>query len=392
MTREEGAIPLRWRWAAWGCLAVTLASGTLLRYQWTGHAAIPLNARHLLHGHSHIALLGWAFIGVFGLILRGSRGRSPGIARGVGEALLLLLIALLFVAFVQEGYGPRSIALSTLHIAVSFGLVGAWFARGRTKVGEPARPWIELSLVWFVVGSIGPLMLAFGTRMGEAWIEAWVGYYLLLLFNGWLTFALVGLLAERLRVEPARPARDAMAIGVLPMAFPLFGPWFEPWLGVGGLPWIAFAGALLFGGGVIVVAAQLGRKAPGAGSPSARLLLAGTLAALALSGILHAVGAVPGWAPHLREVRSFVVGLVHLQLLGFVTAGLALLLLPVRQVGVGLLLAGSWAMIGILFWLGALELLGRPVLWPTQWVLTWTGVVALLGGLLLAPGPGGEAG
>jgi hypothetical protein len=399
----HAGMPLRWRWAAWAGLVLTLASGTLLRYQWTGHAPVPLNARHLLHGHSHVALLGWAFIGVFGLMLRGAWGRPVGALRGLGEALLALLIVLMFVAFVLQGYAFWSILLSMLHIAVSFGLIARWVARGRGAAGAAARPWIELSLVWFVAGTVGPLMLSLGGTMGQGWIEAWVGYYLLLLFNGWLMFALIGFLAERLGAEPAGWTRGAMAVGVLPMALPQF----EAWITVPAGDWVTLGGTLLFAAGLLGagwrlgaawrsgagwrlgVGRRLGGRARVAGSvgpePAGGALLLGALAALGLTAVIYAVGAAPGFADRFREVRALVVGLVHLQLLGFVTTALALLVLRPRPMGAALLLGGVWVTIGVLFWIGALELLGRPVMWSTQWVLTWAGLVALAGALWMAP-------
>jgi hypothetical protein len=128
------------------------------------------------------------------------------------------------------------------------------------------------------------------------------------------------------------------------------------------------------------------RGAGAAGPDTARqALLLGALAALALTAFVYALGAVPGFADRFREVRVLVVGLVHLQLLGFVTTALALLVLRARPLGVALLLGGVWMTIGVLFWVGALELLGRPVMWSTQWVLTWAGLAALAGALWMAP-------
>ncbi len=72
---EAGAPPFRlqippsWALAAWVYLLLTLATGVILRYQWTGHASVPVDARHLLHAHSQIGLLGWAFVALFGSLL-----------------------------------------------------------------------------------------------------------------------------------------------------------------------------------------------------------------------------------------------------------------------------------------------------------------------------------
>jgi hypothetical protein len=125
---------------------------------------------------------------------RGSEAVPPGVLLLFGEGLVFALILLLFVAFLFEGYAFWSILLSTLHIGVAFGLIAGYVAGARPSIDRKARRWIDASMVWFVLANLGPLLLSGGGRMGQGWIDAWVGYYLTLAFNGWLTFAVIGLL------------------------------------------------------------------------------------------------------------------------------------------------------------------------------------------------------
>jgi hypothetical protein len=402
-------IPRRWAFFAWTCLLLTLASGTLLRLQWTGAILLPFRPRHLLHAHSHVALLGWTFVGVFGLLLAPSRHARLRSAGAITEGAIGVLVALIFVTFLQEGYGPRSIPLSMIHILVSYGIIWVYLRERRGWARHPgmeaARPWIDLSLLWFVVSTIGPFMLAFGIWMGEVWTEAWVGFYLALVFNGWLTFVAVGLLVGVPRAgapEGARPAegersltraRRAMAVGVLPPLLPLF----DPWVPVVGSGWIAWGGALLFGGGLSRVGLHLLREGERVGSgrhsTAQRLLRWSATGAMVLAGVLLVLGTFPPVAAAVAASRSLVVGFVHLQLLGLVSAALALLLFRCPSLlGSALLLGGGWGMIGVLLWVGGFEVLGLPVYAPIQWILTLGGALALAGAVALPwgrvrPGP-----
>jgi hypothetical protein len=424
------APPVRWALAAWGYLLLTLASGLLLRYQWTGHARLPFDARYLLHAHSHVALLGWAFVGVFALLLaREAEPRipraeaapgalpppavhsritptdapvhaakdppgGPGVLRLGMEATVHLLILTLFAAFLLQGYAFWSILLSTLHLLLGFALVGLHLRRTRGELRGEARRWVDLSLVWYVVASVGPWMLALAGRMGEAWVEAWVGYYLTLLFQGWLAFALVGLLAARNRWAPPRGSFALMGVGTLPSVLPrmtgvLEGTW---------VPWAGWVGSFLFGLGFAAVGLSLLARRGRVTSLPAQRVTPGTLlwismgAAALLVGILVGLGTLPPVLPRVVTQRNLVVGFVHLQLLGFVSAALVLLLLRPRSIwGTALFLAGGWAMTLAVLWTGGLQLRGDFPSWPVQWVLTGLGAVTLAGAFLLRPEdpPGG---
>jgi len=388
---------MRWRLAAWAYLVLTLASGVLLRYQWTGAGRPLFDGRYLLHAHSHVALLGWAFVAVF-LVLLGRPDPAGGTeAAGtrvgpLGEAAFHALVLGMFTAFLLQGYAFWSILLSMLHIGVGFGVVIFWMRRVRPHESRASRPWLDLSMLAFVVATLGPWMLALGGRMGEAWIEAWVGFYLGLLFHGWLAFVVLGLLVREDRVRVPRAAWLLMAAGVLPSVLPRM----TGIVGGPGPAWVGWMGSVALGAGLVVAAGAVAGAAlrPTAGSRATvdRLLLASVALAAGLAGAFLAVGTFPPLAEAVLSQRNLVVGYVHLLLLGFTTAALVLVLpLPdgvpgVRRfLGVGLLLAGTWTMVLILLGVGGAALLGRPAFWPVQWTLTWAGVASLAGGVLLLP-------
>jgi hypothetical protein len=365
---------------------VTLASGALLRYQWTGAPGVPVHPRHLLHAHSHVALLGWAFAGVFGLLLAASpAARDPGSGMRRAEGSFHLVVAALFVAFLLQGYAFGSILLSTLHMGVALAAVIHWLRQGRPREEPEVRPWLDLAVLGFVLASLGPWMLAFGGRMGPSWTDAWVGYYLALLFHGWLTFAVFGLLARQGEAELSRWCLPLLGLGVLPSVLPRMSGLLEG----PGVAWVGWVGSVIFGAGLAMGAVAVARGARGRGWREGALPGSVAVAGILAGGSL-AVGTFPAVAPAVLAQRNLVVGYVHLLLLGFVGSALVHLLhlgRPGRSgaVAVALFLGGSWFMIGLLLVVGCAALLGTVPRWPVAWMLTWGGVVALAGGVGLAP-------
>ncbi len=399
--RVSEGVPARRRLAAWCFLLLTLASGVFLRYQWTGQTAPWFDSRFLLHAHSHVALLGWTFVAVFALVFAsaGRVGARPGsveqssraaptaVLRLLGEGLVFSLILALFVAFLFEGYAFWSILLSTLHIGVAFGLIAGYVAGARTAIDRNARPWIDASMVWFVLANLGPLLLSGGGRMGQGWIDAWVGYYLTLAFNGWLTFAVIGLLVGAGWLRAGSTIFRVMALGVLPTALPPLTAWIEIPLARS----VGWMGAILFGGALVVLGwgglrDLLSGLAGGVSEASgpARGLLGSVAVALLLLGVLGMIGSAPPLAPEVAGTRMLMIGFIHLQLMGFVSSGLILLLFPrLRGMAIWPFLVGSWMMILILIGAGAMQFFGHRVRTPLQGILAGAGLIALAGAFFL---------
>lgn len=237
---------------------------------------------------------------------------------------------------------------------------------------------------WLVLSNLGPLLLGAGAFMGPGWTDAWVGYYLTITFNGWLTFAAIGLLVERGGLSAGAWARRAMALGVIPTAVPALASWFSiPMAG-----WIGWGGGILFGGGAFAVGlrmlASVVRTREGGGAQ--RLLGGSTALALCLAGTLVMIGGFPSIAPSVADIRMLLIGFVHLQLLGFVTGALVLLLFRPGWPAVAPFLAGSWSMVAVLIGAGVLQWLGRDVFGPLAETLAASGVLVLIGAALIPRG------
>src|SRR5699024_32980 len=76
---------------------------------------------NVLHAHSHLAILGWAFLGTFIIFLsiQWDYNKRKKEAKAISVTLFITSLVM-FIAFLYQGYGLVSIILSTLHIFVEY--------------------------------------------------------------------------------------------------------------------------------------------------------------------------------------------------------------------------------------------------------------------------------
>src|SRR5699024_6488429 len=136
-------------------------SGVFMRlYPWFTQSPIPYD--NVLHAHSHLALIGWAFLAIFLLFLAVLWKQIVNKKQALAICFTLVTVSLLmFLAFLYQGYGILSIVLSTLHIFVEY-----WAAVFIYKQVKMLRPLHNLSalfikgaLVALVISSLGPYAL-----------------------------------------------------------------------------------------------------------------------------------------------------------------------------------------------------------------------------------------
>lgn len=308
---------------AWMFLVLSAALGLVLRWQvfvpWP-----PLPYGHLLHAHSHVAFLGWVCNAFFVVALR--HFLPPADEPGLRRLWWVLQIAVLgmLCSFPWQGYGPVSIAFSTLHLVASvvFGY--------RLWRAAPAAPGVRFhlraALVFLVLSAAGPLALgplaAAGLREHPAYTLA-IYWYLHCHYNGWFVFFLQALALERGTAAGAAPdpaaavraGRWLLAGGLL--SFALSTLWCDPPAVVHAL---ATVGALAQLAGCALLLRTL--AGPAARSAVARQPLLGLVAGVfVLKPLLQIAAALPGLAT-LAHQRFVAIAFLHLVFLGFVIPAL----------------------------------------------------------------------
>ncbi|MRG87135.1 hypothetical protein [Salinibacillus xinjiangensis] len=155
---------------------------------------------NVLHGHSHLAILGWAFLGLFVISLTlfwsTLKRRKQAIAICAALAITSLIM---FVAFLTQGYAVFSIVMSTLHILIEYWAALFIFREIKCRdASKVATLWIKGALITLIISSLGPFSLGYISANGlkdSPLFDMAIYFYLHFQYNGWLTLGLIGCFA-----------------------------------------------------------------------------------------------------------------------------------------------------------------------------------------------------
>lgn len=367
---------------------------------------VGINFKYFLHAHSHVALLGWLYCAFFAALLYIFPAVTAEARKSFRRQFFLTQVSVLGMLFTfpVQGYALFSIIFSTMHILLSY-----WFARRYWRHVQlhvdshtyaTSLKYIGAALMFMVVSSIGPWamgpIMAKGTIGGELYYSA-IYFYLHFQYNGWFTFAVLGLLFWFLeRHHIAFNRRWAMrgfwllALACLP-AYALSVLWTQPADWVYAIGYVSVAmqlAGLLY---LAKVVRQVWAETVLLLKPWVRALAGMALFFFVLKLALQTASAFPYMAELAYKLRYFIIGYLHLSLLGFVSLFVLGFLLQqgfyrlgrYGGIGLSLFLAGFFATELMLFGQGTLLWLGLTALPSFNWLMFWASVPMPLGlGLL----------
>jgi len=317
----------KWLQISFMNLLIVAAIGVVLRYK-IAYSLMFIDQKKLLHGHSHFAFSGWVSVALMALIVaRLSAHHGQDLFKKYNRILFANLICAygMLVSFPVQGYGLFSIMFSTLCLFVSY-----WFAiqvwRDAKKIAQK-----NISLLWFkaatlfnAVSSLGAFALAYmmATKtMHQTWYLGAVYFFLHFQYNGWFSFAILGLLFEKLQ--------DAnVPVKILNRIFWLFalacGPAYflsALWMPIPGFVYLLVVLAAIAQFGAWIWALTLlyeKRTALKQQTPAlAFITLKLSLFAMTIKLSLQLGSTIPSLSKLAFGFRPIVIGYLHLVLLGF---------------------------------------------------------------------------
>lgn len=358
---------------------------------------------NVLHGHSHLAILGWAFLGVFTIFLAlfwsGIQAKKQA---GLIVVSLAIVSGIMFLAFLYQGYGIFSIVMSTLHIFIEYWAAVFMFREiRRHDVPKVFRAFINGALFSLLLSSIGPFSLGYISANGlkeSGFFDMAIYFYLHFQYNGWLTLMSFGLFTYLLHRQKIFVNDSLLRKGFRIYFTALFPGYFLSvmWVdGVGGYgDVLAVIGGIGQWMGVILMILSL----KGAWSSIKNkwtkvtfISAAVTIGLLLIKSTLELGMIFPPLAELVYQTRSVIIGYLHLTLLGFVSLFIVTLhfmlnLMEANRlkcIGLWIFLAGFLLNEGLLFlqslfeWLeyGVLPLYNEGLL--TASVLLFIGILGL---------------
>ncbi|MBK6776319.1 MAG: hypothetical protein IPG74_10940 [Flavobacteriales bacterium] len=310
---------------ALGSLACAASIGALLRLIYV--MDLPwLVFKPWLHAHSHVAMLGWVFPALL-LTLLGQDDRKPprGFLGWLSASQMMVLGML--VSFPLQGYDTFSITFSILQMLISYVLVGiVWISTAHwPKSGS--RRLVRLAIILQVISTLG--VWAMGPIMthglaGTEWYYWSIQWFLHFQFNGWFWFAALAIgsrWAERHGVD-VRLDGFTTALWVVSAVFTyaLAIAWSErlPLVlaintaGVALQFWAAWRTLLAMRRARLQVLVKTTRWM--------RILIGVMMVSMAAKVAAQTAVSIPTVTNMALTLRNYVIGFIHLNTLGAITA------------------------------------------------------------------------
>lgn len=187
-------------------LLIVALFGTIMRYK-IGFEFPYFNQKHLQHGHSHFAFIGWITHTLFVLMVGAIQRDKPLIDTGIYRKLIICNLVCAYgmlISFTAQGYGFFSITLSTLSILVAYTFAFFMFRDLRNLADRPYTTWFIAGLWFNIISSVGTFTLAFmmaSHNFNQNIHLASLYFYLHFQYNGFFMFACIGLLLARLHLQ-----------------------------------------------------------------------------------------------------------------------------------------------------------------------------------------------
>ncbi|WP_235291270.1 hypothetical protein [Portibacter lacus] len=282
------------------------------------------NYRNVQHGHSHVALLGWLF-GMFYIVIIYVFQLDMKRYIRLFWVLQLIVLVMMFT-FPIVGYHSVSILFSILHIFFIYIFAfRIWKDISNSGKQGLAILFLKASIVFLVISTIGSLALGpivSAGMKGSALYYAAIQFYLHFQFNGWFVFALLALLFQVIHIDPVIKGHKNgkiffwfLCISTV-LTYALAVTWSTPHIAIfltNSAGVIIQLLALYFG---LQLFRTVRKLLPRVFSLFNQRLIYIALSALVLKILIQSAVVLPYLAQMSYTIRNFVIGFIHLLMLG----------------------------------------------------------------------------
>ena len=299
---------------------VAALMGLALRYSFI--ESIGLNYRYLTHAHSHVAMLGWVYLMMFVCIVHYFIPEKKPIYNRLFWLTQFAVIGMM-LSFPFQGYGVVSITFSTLHILCSYYFAYLIWKHHKTTSKATALL-LKASLLFMLLSTLGVWCL--GPAVGlmgkaSAFYEIAIQFFLHFQFNGWFLISAIAILFHLLNIEYSKTFKHFFYLliisTILTLALPI--QWFVPhnillWInGIGTI----FQLITLF---YFLKIFRLNKVVlPKNESKLTYYLLYFAVFCYSLKIVLQGLTLIPELASSAYQHRNFVIGFIHLLMLGVIS-------------------------------------------------------------------------
>lgn len=294
--------------------------GLALRYTFVN--SISINYRNLTHAHSHVAMLGWVYLMLFTLAVHYFIPDKKPVYNRLFWVTEIAVVGML-LSFPFQGYAALSISFSTLHIFCSYYF--AYLIWKHHKTQSIATQWLlKAALVFMLLSTLGVWCL--GPAVGllgqaSAFYQIAIQFFLHFQFNGWFLIAVIAVFFQILNIEYSKLFKQFFSVLIVStlLTFALPVQWFAPHkvlLYVNAVGIILQLITLFFFIKLIKQKLQQHLKT----QPILVVILyCFSVFCVVLKMLLQAFSIIPEFSQVVFEHRNFVIGFIHLLMLGTIS-------------------------------------------------------------------------
>jgi hypothetical protein len=360
-----------------------------------------IDFKHMRHGHSHVALLGWLYLAFYSLIwflfipsehrIKSKYSRLFWFTQSTVVGMM--------VSFPVQGYGLFSIIFSTLHILASY--VFAFFVwRHIESKNRISGLFLRTAIIWMLISTLGvwdlgPVMILH--LKNSILYHMSIQFFLHFQFNGWFTFGALAILFKLLsdqsieiHYERFRLFYFLMVVSCI-LTFALAVTWSSP---EDTLFFLNGAGVLMQLAALVAGAGLLSRGLQQMYRTSqfpVKVFFSIALISFILKILVQACVVIPQIAVISYTIRQFVIGFIHLTMLGSISCFIIGVLIQKKLIGISHASgrSGAWIFIAGFILTEALLFIQGNMLWagmgfmPFYYEIIFTISIFLPFGLLL---------
>lgn len=362
-----GLFMYRWLKVATIFFLIAAILGTLMRYIFVSE--IPFfDYRNLLHAHSHVALLGWGYMLMSGAILFLFIKRPSKLSVYNYLFIINIVTALgMTIFFTYQGYGAFSITFSAIHV-ISVYVFAFYYLRDLKNNVDRKAPhyqFVKWAVIWLVVSTIGVWAIApVSALLGKAHPLYYMAiqFFLHFQFNGWLTFGLLGLLyhfvSHYKTIQLPSYAFWLLQISLL-LTYALSVTFSTP---VSILFYLNSLGVIIQAVAFFIVLKPIFKGESLFTNNWIDWLFFMGLSSLIVKVCIQTAVAIPAIAEISYTIRNYVIGFIHLAMLGSISLTTVAILLKKNLLPSGGIAKAGWLVLGLGFVCTELLLFGQGTL------------------------------
>lgn len=307
--------------------------GALMRYIYLREVVF-LDYKHILHAHSHLGMLGWGFTSLAGALVLTLLEKVASI-QVYRNALIGNAIAGvgMFFTFLIQGYGPVSIAFCTVHIIVVYYFAWHFLKDCHRIPGSMAVKFGKWSVYFMLISTVGLWAIApvsvLLSKLHPLYFAS-IQFFLHFQFNGWFTYGILALLFHHLERNGHTVRLPVGTFAVLQasviLTYALSITWSTP---ENVLFYLNSAGVLLqlLAFGWLWKGLSRGGQFAFNGRSIVTWMFRVGILSLGFKVLVQAAVAIPYIAKISYTIRNFVIGFIHLTMLGAFSLTLLAILL-----------------------------------------------------------------